>query len=148
MEKTSRGAVVPANAVWSGVGSWRALAHEADANGNTIAGHRHQKLPLAAPGCLVVAIGLDAAATTTACSTTASRTRHIDGVPHLAQKGKLYNGFGTIKPTGHEARRPTWRRTASSHAARWWTCRGFKGVDCLGPGTAVTTAPAQTEEEQ
>lgn len=49
MEKNSRGAAVPANAAWSGVGSWRALAHQADANRQHHRRHRHQKLPPGRP---------------------------------------------------------------------------------------------------
>ena len=67
MEKTDRGAVVPANMAWSDVGSWRALADvladEADADGNTIAGDvlaiDTRNSHLAAQERLIAAVGLD-----------------------------------------------------------------------------------------
>ena len=66
---------------------------------------------------------------------------HIDGLPHFAHKGKLYNGFGfdTIKPTGatklgiHNAKNGIVTRGVLVDIA--W----LKGVDFLEPGTAITT---------
>ena len=62
---------------------------------------------------------------------------HIDGLPHFAHKGKLYNGFGfdTIKPTGatklgiHNVKNGIVTRGVLVDMA--W----FKGVDYLEPGT-------------
>ena len=65
---------------------------------------------------------------------------HIDGLPHFAHKGKLYNGFGfdTIKPTGAT-------KLGIHHVKNGIFTRGvlvdmpwLKGVDYLEPGTAIT----------
>ena len=75
---------------------------------------------------------------------------HIDGLPHFAHKGKLYNGFGfdTIKPTG--------ATKLGIHVAKnGIVARGvlvdmpwFKGVDYLEPGTAITAQDLEAWEEK
>ena len=75
---------------------------------------------------------------------------HIDGLPHFAHKGKLYNGFGfdTIKPTG--------ATKLGIHVAKnGIVARGvlvdmpwLKGVDYLEPGTAITVADLEAWEEK
>ena len=75
---------------------------------------------------------------------------HIDGLPHFAHKGKLYNGYGfdTIKPTG--------ATKLGIHVAKnGIVARGvlvdmpwFKGVDFLEPGTAITVADLEAWEEK
>ena len=75
---------------------------------------------------------------------------HIDGLPHFAHKGKLYNGYGfdTIKPTG--------ATKLGIHVAKnGIVARGvlvdmpwFKGVDYLEPGTAITVADLEAWEEK
>ena len=65
---------------------------------------------------------------------------HIDGLPHFAHKGKLYNGFAfdTIKPTGatklgiHNVKHGIFTRGVLVDVP--W----LKGVDYLEPGTAIT----------
>ena len=75
---------------------------------------------------------------------------HIDGLPHFAHKGKLYNGFGfdTIKPTG--------ATKLGIHVAKnGIVARGvlvdmpwFKGVDYLEPGIAITAQDLEAWEEK
>ena len=75
---------------------------------------------------------------------------HIDGLPHFAHKGKLYNGFGfdTIKPTG--------ATKLGIHVAKnGIVARGvlvdmpwLKGVDYLEPGTAITAQDLEAWEEK
>ena len=75
---------------------------------------------------------------------------HIDGLPHFAHKGKLYNGFGfdTIKPTG--------ATKLGIHVAKnGIVARGvlvdmpwLKGVDFLKPGTAITVQDLAAWEER
>ena len=75
---------------------------------------------------------------------------HIDGLPHFAHKGKLYNGFGfdTIKPTGatklgiHNVKNGIVTRGVLVDMA--W----FKGVDYLEPGTAITIADLEAWEKK
>ena len=75
---------------------------------------------------------------------------HIDGLPHFAHKGKLYNGFGfdTIKPTGatklgiHNLKNGIVSRAVLVDMA--W----FKEVDFLEPGTAITVADLEAWEEK
>ena len=75
---------------------------------------------------------------------------HIDGLPHFAHKGKLYNGFGfdTIKPTG--------ATKLGIHVAKnGIVARGvlvdmpwLQGVDYLEPGTAITAQDLEAWEEK
>ena len=75
---------------------------------------------------------------------------HIDGLPHFAHKGKLYNGFGfdTIKPTGatklgiHNLKNGIVSRAVLVDMA--W----FKEADFLEPGTAITVADLEAWEEK
>ena len=75
---------------------------------------------------------------------------HIDGLPHFAHKGKLYNGFGfdTIKPTGatklgiHNLKNGIVSRAVLVDMA--W----FKEVDFLEPGTAITVADLEAWEQK
>ena len=75
---------------------------------------------------------------------------HIDGLPHFAHKGKLYNGFGfdTIKPTGatklgiHNLKNGIVSRAVLVDMA--W----FKEVDFLEPGTAITAADLEAWEQK
>ena len=75
---------------------------------------------------------------------------HIDGLPHFAHKGKLYNGFGfdTIKPTGatrlgiHNLKNGIVSRAVLADMA--W----FKEVDFLEPGTAITVADLEAWEQK
>ena len=75
---------------------------------------------------------------------------HIDGLPHFAHKGKLYNGYGfdTIKPTGAT-------KLGIHHAKNGIVTRGvlvdmawFNGVDFLEPGTAVTAEDLEAWEKK
>ena len=75
---------------------------------------------------------------------------HIDGLPHFAHKGKLYNGFGfdTIKPTGAT-------RLGIHVVKHGIVSRGvlvdmpwFHGVDFLEPGTAITAEDFEAWEER
>jgi|TARA_Y100000310_G_scaffold345775_1_gene469693 kynurenine formamidase len=65
---------------------------------------------------------------------------HMDGLPHFAHDGKMYNGFSVdaLKPTGSE-------RLGIENFKNGVFTRGvlvdmpwFKGVDYLEPGTAIT----------
>ena len=75
---------------------------------------------------------------------------HLDGLPHFAHKGKLYNGFDfdTIKPDGatklgiHEVKDGIVTRGVLVDMA--W----LKGVDYLEPGTAITTQDLEAWEEK
>ncbi len=75
---------------------------------------------------------------------------HVDGLPHFAHKGKLYNGFGfdTIKPDGAT-------KLGIHHAKDGIVTRGvlvdmawFKGVDYLEPGTAITIDDLEAWEKK
>ena len=75
---------------------------------------------------------------------------HIDGLPHFAHKGKLYNGYGfdTIEPTGatklgiHNLKDGIITRGVLVDMA--W----LKGVDYLEPGTAITVDDFVAWEEK
>ena len=75
---------------------------------------------------------------------------HIDGLPHFAHDGRLYNGYGfdTIKPTGatklgiHNVKDGIFTRGVLVDMA--W----FKGVDFLAPGTAVTVEDLEAWEQK
>lgn len=75
---------------------------------------------------------------------------HIDGLPHFAHKGKLYNGYGfdTIEPTGatklgiHNLKDGIITRGVLVDMA--W----FKGVDYLEPGTVITVDDFKAWEEE
>ncbi len=75
---------------------------------------------------------------------------HVDGLPHFAHKGKLYNGVGfdTIKPDGatglgiHNASAGIFTRGVLVDMP--W----FKGVDFLEPGTVITIADLEAWEHK
>ncbi len=75
---------------------------------------------------------------------------HVDGLPHFAHKGKLYNGVGfdTIKPTGatrlgiHNAKNGIFTRGVLVDMP--W----LQGVDFLEPGTAITAEDLEAWEKK
>ena len=75
---------------------------------------------------------------------------HIDGLPHFAHKGKLYNGFSVdvLKPSGAE-------RLGIQNVRNGIFTKGilidmpwFKGVDFLEPGTAITISDLEAWERK
>lgn len=75
---------------------------------------------------------------------------HIDGLPHFAHNGKMYNGFSVdgLKENGaeklgiHNARDGIFTRGVLVDMAR------FKGVDYLEPGTAITVQDLEAWEKK
>jgi len=75
---------------------------------------------------------------------------HMDGLPHFAHKGKMYNGFSvdTLKPEGaqklgiHNAHEGVITRGVLVDMA--W----FKGVEYLEPGTAITPKDLEAWEKK
>ncbi len=74
---------------------------------------------------------------------------HIDGLPHFATRGRMYNGVSvdTLKPGGAE-------KLGIENAYAGIFTRGvlvdmprFRGTDYLEPGTAVTAADLEAWEE-
>lgn len=75
---------------------------------------------------------------------------HMDGLPHFAHKGKMYNGFSVdgLKPNGAE-------RLGIQNARNGIFTKGIlidipwlKGVDFLEPGTAITIADLEAWEKK
>lgn len=75
---------------------------------------------------------------------------HIDGLPHFAHKGKLYNGFSVdvLKPSGAE-------RLGIQNVRNGIFTKGIlidmpwlKGVDFLEPGTAITISDLEAWERK
>lgn len=75
---------------------------------------------------------------------------HLDGLPHFAHDGKMYNGFEVdgLKPSGAE-------RLGIENAFAGIFTRGvlvdmprFRGVDFLEPGTAITAQDLEAWERQ
>ena len=75
---------------------------------------------------------------------------HLDGLPHFAHDGKMYNGFSVdaLKTSGSE-------RLGIHNAKNGIFTRGvlvdmawFKGVDYLEPGTAITIDDLEAWEEK
>jgi kynurenine formamidase len=75
---------------------------------------------------------------------------HMDGLPHFAHKGKLYNGFSAdvLKPDGskrlgiHNARNGVFTKGVLIDMP--W----FRGVDFIEPGTAITVSDLEAWERK
>jgi len=75
---------------------------------------------------------------------------HMDGLPHFAHKGKMYNGFSVdeLKPSGS-------KKLGIHNAYEGVFTRGvlidipwLRGVDYLEPGTAITVADLKAWEKK